>query len=307
MSDLLLELEGLSRRFGAVKALDDVTARVPPGAIGLLGPNGAGKTTLLKILIGLLAPTSGAARILGRDVRRESLRIRQDLGFLPETDAFVLGLDAVRLVSLAGMIAGMPRRQALRRTHEVLSTLGLEEARYRKLDGYSTGMKQRLKLAQALVHDPPLLILDEPTDGLDPRGRADMLRTISGLVRSGGKSLILSSHLLRDVEELCDWILVLNEGKLVWSGRIDDLRSPRESRFRVSCLSGEARLREALAREGCELLDETRNGGLRICAPSGWDGARFFRIAGEAGAVIRELGPDRESLDQLFERLVRGG
>ncbi|MBN1422531.1 MAG: ABC transporter ATP-binding protein, partial [Planctomycetes bacterium] len=170
MAEHLLELDGLSRRFGAVKALDDVTARVPPGGIGLLGPNGAGKTTLLKILIGLLAPTAGVARVLGRDVRRESLRIRQELGFLPETDAFVPGLDAVRLVSLAGGIAGMPRRQALRRTHEVLSALGLEEARYRALDGYSTGMRQRLKLAQALVHDPPLLILDEPTNGLDPRG-----------------------------------------------------------------------------------------------------------------------------------------
>ncbi|MBN1421185.1 MAG: hypothetical protein JXP34_20600, partial [Planctomycetes bacterium] len=143
--------------------------------------------------------------------------------------------------------------------------------------------------------------------GLDPRGRTDMLRTIRDLVRERGKSLILSSHLLRDVEELCEWILVLDRGRLVWSGRIDDLREPADSRYRLRCISGAGPFREALAREGCEILDEPRNGGLRIRAPSGWEGARFFRIAGDVGAVIREFGPDRESLDQLFERLVRGG
>src|SRR6516225_7753326 len=190
----LIELTGVTRTFGAFTALNDVTLSLPPGRIGLLGPNGAGKSTLLKILMGLIPPSSGQGRVLeealGGD--RDSAgnwRLRRLIGFMPEADALVPGLTGVEYVALAGELYGMPRREAQRRAHEVLSYLELEDARYRRLEEYSTGMKQRLKLAQALVHDPPLLLLDEPTSGLDPAGRDAMLRLLRTLAKEHGKSI----------------------------------------------------------------------------------------------------------------------
>src|SRR6516225_5436738 len=203
----LIELTGVTRTFGAFTALHDVTLRLPPGRIGLLGPNGAGKSTLLKILMGLLPPSSGGGRILDHELTSGrgtgNWRLRQQIGFMPEADALIPVLRGVEYVALAGELYGMPRKQAQRRAHEVLTYLELEDARYRKLEEYSTGMKQRLKLAQAIVHDPPVLLLDEPTSGLDPAGRTAMLQLLVQLGKDFGKSLILSTHLLADVEPVC--------------------------------------------------------------------------------------------------------
>src|SRR5947209_8251188 len=203
--DHLIDLRSISRDFGTFHALRDVTLQLPPGRIGLLGPNGAGKSTLLKILMGLLPPSSGEGRVLGQPISTSpnsdgNYQLRRQIGFMPEADALVPGLRGVEYVSLAGELYGMPRRQAQRRAHEVLTYLELEDARYRKLEEYSTGMKQRLKLGQALVHDPPVLLLDEPTSGLDPSGRDTMLRLLLELGKEHGKSLIVSTHLLGDVE-----------------------------------------------------------------------------------------------------------
>ena len=203
MTDLL-HLESITRTFGAFTALHDVTLTLPPGRIGLLGPNGAGKSTLLKILMGLIPPSSGSGRVLdqelgGHDDSEGSWRLRRLIGFMPEADALVPGLTGIEYVGLAGELYGMPRREAQRRAHEVLSYLELEEARYRRVEEYSAGMKQRAKLAQALVHDPPVLLLDEPTSGLDPAGRDAMLRLSRNLGLEHGKSILLSTHLLADV------------------------------------------------------------------------------------------------------------
>src|SRR4051794_35544244 len=206
----LIDLTAVTRRFGAFTALHALTLRLPPGRIGLLGPNGAGKSTLLKLLMGLLPPSEGSGAVLGLPLG--SWKLRQMVGFMPEADALVPGLKGVEYVALAGELYGMARAQARRRAHEVLTYLDLEEARYRLLEEYSAGMKQRLKLAQALVHDPPVLLLDEPTSGLDPAGRDAMLRLLLRLGRDHDKSMILSTHLLADVEQVCEQVVILHEG-----------------------------------------------------------------------------------------------
>src|SRR5215472_6824478 len=210
-----IDLDHISRWYGAHQALRDVSLHVESGRIGLLGPNGAGKSTLLKILLGLLAPSAGGGRVLGHDLTRPGNDLRRIIGYMPEADNLIPGLRGAEYVALAGELYGMPRREAQRRAHEVLTYLGLEDARYRYLDEYSTGMKQRLKLAQALVHDPPVLLLDEPTSGLDPAGRDAMLRLLQALAKEHGKSFLLSTHLLGDVERVCDTVVILHHGHVL--------------------------------------------------------------------------------------------
>src|SRR5947208_12407652 len=219
----LIELHNVDRWYGTQQASRDVSLHLEPGRIGLLGPNGAGKSTLLKILMGLLPPSAGGGSILGRDLVQAGAELRRAIGYMPETDSLIPGLRGAEYVALAGELYGMPRRQALRRAHEILTSLELEEARYRRLEEYSTGMKQRLKLAQALVHDPPVLLLDEPTSGLDPAGRDAMLQLLLTLGREHGKSFILSTHLLGDVERVCETVLILHEGRVLRQGGVKEL------------------------------------------------------------------------------------
>src|SRR5512142_1241297 len=193
-------ITNLTVRYGAKTAVKDLSVEVPEGCVGLLGPNGAGKTTLIKTLLGFLKPASGRGSVLGLDVGAHGMRIRQRTGLMPEADCYIPGMNAVSFVSYAGELAGMPGRQALRRAHEVLEYCGLGEARYRNVETYSTGMKQRIKLAQAMVHGPKLLFLDEPTNGLDPAGRDDMLRLIRDISHGKGINVLVSSHLLPDIE-----------------------------------------------------------------------------------------------------------
>src|SRR5438874_3313588 len=230
-SNLLIDLQHVTLRYGTLTALDDVTLRVAPGRIGLLGPNGAGRSTLLKLVMGLLAPSAGTGTVLGHPLGGDGWHLRRKIGFMPEADALVPGMTGVEYVALAGELCGMPRKQAQRRSHEVLTYLELEDARYRQLDEYSLGMKQRIKLAQALVHDPPVLLLDEPTSGLDPAGRDAMLELLRALGREHGKSLLLSTHLLGDVERVCDSVVILHEGRVLRHGSVDELRTRRPDRY----------------------------------------------------------------------------
>src|SRR3954470_12382323 len=237
--DHLIELHELTRTFGAFTALDRVTLALPPGRVGLLGPNGAGKSTLLKVLMGLIPPTAGTGRVLDQDLGGDrdaagNWRLRRLIGFMPEADALVPGLTGLEYVSLAGELYGMPRREAQRRAHEVLSYLELEEARYRRVEEYSTGMKQRAKLAQAIVHDPPALLLDEPTSGLDPAGRDAMLDLLARLARDHGKALLLSTHLLGDVERVCTAVVILHQGRVLCQGGVADLCRRRHDRYRLT-------------------------------------------------------------------------
>src|ERR687890_2097697 len=221
--DAVVTLDGVTVIYGKNQALKNVTARFARGAVGLLGPNGAGKSTMLKSLLGFVKPDAGQMQVLGLDVARHPLEIRARIGYMPESDAHIPGMNAVSFVAYCGELAGLPRVDAMQRAHEVLFYVGLGEARYRNVETYSTGMKQRIKLAQALVHDPDVLFLDEPTNGMDPKGREEMLELVRDLAHNKGVSLILSSHLLPDVEYTCDHIVVLKAGTVAAHGPIEHL------------------------------------------------------------------------------------
>src|SRR5216110_2311977 len=221
---MLFRLSNVTKTYGKITALRHLSVEIPAGAVGLLGPNGAGKTTLIRTLLGLISINSGSGQILDMDIRRQRLAIRQTVGFVPEDECLFPNVVGVEFVAYAGELGGMSRKDALQRAHEVLDYVGLGEARYRRVDSYSTGMKQRLKLASAIVHDPKLLILDEPTNGMDPDGRNDILELARDLAHNKGMSLLFSSHLLPDVEAVCEYVMVLGRGRLLAQGRIQDMK-----------------------------------------------------------------------------------
>src|ERR1051325_1805356 len=225
--DPVVVLEGVPVTYGQSRPRRDVTTSFSAGAVGLLGPNGAGKSTLIKALLGFVVPARGRMRVIGLDVAESPLEIRARVGYMPESDAHIPGMNAVSFVGYCGELAGLPRVDAMQRAHEVLFYVGLGEARYRNVETYSTGMKQRIKLAQALVHDPDLLFLDEPTNGMDPKGRDEMLELVRDLGHGKGVNLILSSHLLPDVEYTCDDVVVIDKGRVAVHGLIESLKQPR--------------------------------------------------------------------------------
>jgi ABC-2 type transport system ATP-binding protein len=300
----LIELEDVSRWYGTFQALAGVTFRLVPGRIGLLGPNGAGKSTLLKILLGLLPPSSGRVRVFGRDVGQDGASLRRMIGYMPEAEGLIPGLSGVDFVALAGELYGMPRREARRRAHEVLTALDLEEARYRRLEEYSTGMKQRIKLAQALVHDPPILLLDEPTSGLDPAGRDGMLELLRNLGREHGKSLILCTHLLGDVERVCETVLILDQGRLLRKGTVSELCAHRQDRYRLQVQGDVKAFRDELLLAGVRLVEDNGRGRWRVAVPAGWTTRAFFELANNRNATLQGLQRDDESLEELFHRVL---
>jgi ABC-2 type transport system ATP-binding protein len=301
------EIRGLSVRYGSFVALKDLTVVIPDGCTGLLGPNGSGKTTLLRTMLGFIAPASGGGAVMGADVRTQGPLIRQRVGLMPEQDCHIPGMSAVQFVAYAGELAGMPAEQALRRAHEVLEYCGLGEARYRNVETYSTGMKQRIKLAQALVHGPRLLLLDEPTNGLDPRGRQEMLELIRSISHGKGVNVLVSSHLLPDIERTCDEVIVIFRGELKAQGLVRDLRRldgrPVDVELREP--SG-AFLAETMAR-GLRLLESS---GSRYRFAGGDSPAATMRAALESaaktGAQVRGYQPAQRSLEEAFLEAVSG-
>jgi ABC-2 type transport system ATP-binding protein len=300
----LIELQHLNRWYGTQQALRDVSLTLEPGRIGLLGPNGAGKSTLLKILMGLLPPSSGDGKVLGHDLLRAGTDLRRAIGYMSEADSLIPGLRGAEYVALAGELYGMPRRQALRRAHEVLSYLDLEDARYRRLEEYSTGMKQRLKLGQALVHDPQVLLLDEPTTGLDPAGRDAMLRLLLDLGKDHGKSLLLSTHLLGDVERVCETVVILHQGQVLRQGQVAELRTRRHDRYRLQIQGNPKAYVEELRLEGARVMNDNGRGELRVAVPPGWATRAFFALADNHGVLLRGLQRDDEELEELFHRVI---
>src|SRR6187455_2542276 len=231
--DAVVQLDGVTVIYGKNQALKNVSAKFAKGAVGLLGPNGAGKSTMLKALLGFVKPDQGKMTVLDMDVAHAPLAIRARIGYMPESDSHIPGMNAVSFVAYCGQLAGLPAADAMQRSHEVLYYVGLGEARYRNVETYSTGMKQRIKLAQALVHDPDLLFLDEPTNGMDPKGRDEMLELIRDLGHNKGINLILSSHVMPDVESVCESVVVMNRGQVVMQGPIASLKKPAGHIFEV--------------------------------------------------------------------------
>jgi ABC-2 type transport system ATP-binding protein len=298
-------LDNVTVTYGANPALQDVSAVFAPGAVGLLGPNGAGKSTMIKALLGFIVPARGRMRVLGLDVATSPLEIRSRVGYMPESDAHIPGMNAVSFVAYCGELAGLPRVDAMQRAHEVLFYVGLGEARYRNVETYSTGMKQRIKLAQALVHDPDLLFLDEPTNGMDPKGRDEMLELVRDLAHNKGVSLILSSHLLPDVEYTCDSVVVMDKGRVAAQGGIEALKQPRGRVFELRVkTAGEVeafvrRLREAGL--DCHATDEDV---MRVFVPGDGGARQLFALAAADGVQVRHLRPSVPTLEDVFAHAV---
>jgi len=306
VADELVKFQDLGVRYGALQALHGLTGGLARGATGLLGPNGAGKTSLLKVLLGFVTPDSGSLLAFGLDPRLEPLEVRRRIGYMPEGDCHLPGLSATSYVAFAGELSGLPRAEAVSRAHEVLYLVGLEEARYRPVDGYSTGMKQRAKLAQALVHDPELLLLDEPTNGLDPGARDEMLGLIAEIAGRGRTSVVLCSHLLPDVERVCERVIVLDQGRVATSGSIAELAGLRRVAYdvRVSVQQpGDANSYLTDLRDlGCECVE--REEGFRVGLPDGRGPELLFEAARDCGVQVRYLRPATETLEDVFLRAV---
>jgi ABC-2 type transport system ATP-binding protein len=300
---MAIELQDISFSYGAVRALDAVSIDIGDGAVGLLGPNGAGKSTLLRILLGFLTPEKGEGRVLGLDIRRERSEIRRLVGYMPEDDCFIPGMDAVTFVSFFGELGGMPRQEAMKRAHDVLFYVGLGEERYRLLETYSSGMRQRLKLAQAVVHDPKLLFLDEPTANLDPRGRVEILELVRDIMSVRDIQVLISSHILADIENLCSSVVILNKGRVAAHGRLEDLRAFDYRLFEVRVKGDVEAFRARLSECGCR-LDETEDKLLKIYMPADRNRLDIFRAANAAGVQVRSFEQSRTSLEDLFAQVV---
>jgi ABC-2 type transport system ATP-binding protein len=301
-------LDRVSVIYGSNRALRDVSAVFPPGAVGLLGPNGAGKSTMLKSLLGFIPPAAGRLEVLGLNVADKPLEVRARIGYMPETDGHIPGMNAVTFVAYCGQLAGLPKADAMQRAHEVLFYVGLGEARYRNVETYSTGMKQRIKLAQALVHDPDLVFLDEPTNGMDPKGRDEMLELIHDIAHNKGINLILSSHLLPDVEYVCDHVVVLDKGQVATHGTIEDLKGPSGRVYEVRVKGELAPFIAALEAAGME-CHETDEDIMRVFVPGpvnrpGEDQQRICTIAGQASTQVRHLKASLPTLEDVFARAI---
>src|SRR5262245_33208316 len=299
----VVKLDRVTVRYGRQQALRDVSATFPPGAVGLLGPNGAGKSTMLRSLLGFVVPDQGEMRVLDLDVKHAALKIRSRIGYMPESDAHIPGMNAVSFVAYCGALSGLPHSDAMQRAHEVLYYVGLGEARYRNVETYSTGMKQRIKLAQALVHDPDLLFLDEPTNGMDPKGREEMLELIRDIAHNKGLSLILSSHLLPDVEYTCDSVVVLDHGAVATQGPIKSLKGQGGRVFELRIKGASDRFVSGLRAAGleCHALD---GDVMRVFVPDGGGSQDLFRLAAQVGVQVRHLRPSVPTLEDVFAHAV---
>ena len=298
-----VELKNIHFSYGSVKALNGINLVLNEGATGLLGPNGAGKSTLLKIMLGFLTPDEGDGQVLGYDLRREQKFIRQRVGYMPEDDCYIPGMDGVSFTAYLGELSGMPRQEAMKRAHEVLFYVGLGESRYRLVETYSSGMRQRLKLAQALVHDPKLLFLDEPTANLDPAGRQDILELIGEIASSKDISVLLCSHLLDDIESICTDMVIINKGQIAASGRIEDLKMINYRLYELKIKGELPAFRLELEAAGCR-LEETEDRLIKIYTPPDFDQMEIFRAAARNGVQIRQFARSQSRLEDLFARVV---
>lgn len=303
----VIELEQLSVTFGKRPILKSLNGSLTGRAIGLLGPNGAGKTTLIHTLLGFHPPTSGTARIFGQDIALDAKQVRSAVGYMPERDSFIGRMSCVHFVRLMAELSGIPSEHALERAHEALFYVGLGEARYRPVDSYSLGMKQLAKLAQSIVHGPKLIILDEPTNGLDPPTRNRMISLIRQ-IRDGGRArILLSSHLLRDVEECCDEILVLKDGHIAANCNLEEERKANRKFIEVEMRGGDrGAFAEAIGGLGCEyaLLGERR---IKVIMGQSTEIRDLYRLAFEHGVQIRRLNFKRDSLEDIFLKAMENG
>ncbi|HEX3185218.1 MAG TPA: ABC transporter ATP-binding protein [Pyrinomonadaceae bacterium] len=302
----VIDLHGLSVSFGRRPILKNLRGDLRGRAIGLLGPNGAGKTTLIHTLLGFHEPTAGTAQIFGHDIVDEAKKIKSLIGYMPERDSFIAKMNAVHFVRLMGELSGLPAEAALERAHEALFYVGLGEARYRRLETYSLGMKQLAKLAQAIVHGPKLIFLDEPTNGLDPPARLRMIKLIREIRDSGQANIVLSSHLLLDVEECCDEILILRDGQIAVYCNLEEERKSNRKFLMLETRGDQKRFAEALEKLGCDyaITNATR---MKVVLQDGVEVRDLYRVAAEEQVQLRRLSYKRDSLEDIFLKAMENG
>ena len=302
----VITLDGLSVVLGGRPILKDLRGSLTGRSIGLLGPNGAGKTTLIHTLLGFYKASAGTAHIFGQDITRDAKQIRSLTGYMPERDSFIAQMTCVHFVSMMAELSGLPGEAALERAHEALFYVGLGEARYRTLDTYSLGMKQLAKLAQAIVHGPKLIILDEPTNGLDPPTRQRMIRLIREIRDSGEAHILLSSHLLRDVEECCDEILILKDGRIAANCNLEEERRAKRKFLEMEIRGDGGPFVEAIQRTGCEYAI-TGARRIKLVLQNGVEITDLYRLASEQQVQIRRLNFKRDSLEDIFLKAMEDG
>ena len=300
----LVKLDNITKDYGRLRALDAVSLSISSAVTGLLGPNGAGKTTLIKVLLGLVRVTSGSGQVLGHELTRQARAIRSQVGYMPEDDCYIAGLSGVEMLRFAARLSGLPSVEALRRAHEILDFCGIEQERYRDVGTYSSGMRQKLKFAQAIVHDPPFLILDEPTSGLDPEEREAMLDRIRVLVSRAGKSVLISTHILPDVQTVCDTVIILARGRVRVVERLEVLTVPASPAFEVRVFGQPDLLVERIRREGFEVQQDNQ-GTLTLVDADQQAARRVWTWAREVGVGIRSFTAARNSLEEIFLEAVR--
>ncbi|MGA8431115.1 MAG: ABC transporter ATP-binding protein [Candidatus Sulfotelmatobacter sp.] len=294
----VIELQGLSVRFGNREILKNLVCSLRGRAIGLLGPNGAGKSTLINTLLGFYQPSSGSARVLGHDIRTGTRSIRSLVGYMPENDALISKMSAVSFVQMMAELSGLPPSAALERAHEALFCVGLAEARYRELGTYSLGMKQLAKLAQAIAHGPKLLILDEPTNGLDPSARQRMIRMIRDIRDSKQLQIVLCSHLLRDVEDTCEEVLILKQGHIAHYSNLEEERKANKRFLELETYGANGDFTEAIEKLGCECAVTANR--LKMILADGIEIRDIYRLAAERDVRIRRLNFRRDTLEDIF-------
>ena len=294
---MIIGTDNLSKYYDHIPAIRELSIKIEEGATGLLGPNGAGKSTLIRVLLGLLQPSSGDGTVLKFDIKKEGVKIREKIGYMPEHDCLIGNMTAVAFVTYMGVIRGLPKDDALQRAHETLYYAGIGEERYRKIKEYSSGMKQRVKLAQALVHDPEILFLDEPTDGMDPFGRDEMLAIIKDISKKG-KNVLLSSHILPDVEEVCDKVILINKGELVVEGSISELLENK------NILEVRVKKDPEILLKNIECRYEIFGNTIKIEDYPDNIYSKLLKNAAENNIQIRYISDARNSLEDLFVNLL---
>ncbi len=303
----VVEIENLTVRLGRREVLHGITCRLGASgtgqAVGLLGPNGAGKSTLILTLLGFLRPSAGYARVLGFDCRRNGREARARIGYMPENDAFIGEMTAVAFLRQMAELSGLPAETALEKAHEVLFHVGLGEARYRELRTYSYGMKQMAKLAQAIVHGPELVVLDEPTNGLDPAARRRMLALIREMKEAQGMSVLVCSHLLRDIEQVCDEAVILKDGTIVHHGNLEEERRSNRRFVELEVTGDDRHLRAALPEIGADGVPEG-GGRWRIVLPAGVEVDAIWGLAARQDLLVRKLSHRRDTLEEIFLKAV---
>ncbi len=299
--DKIIELKGIDFNYGDLKALNNINLSVGRGVYGLLGPNGAGKTTLMKVILGFLKPQKGEGRILDFDIKTLTKKIRRIIGYMPEIDSIIPDMDAISITAYLGEITGMPKQEAIKRAHEVLFYVGLEDERYRLVNTYSTGMRQRLKLAIALVHDPDILFLDEPTSGMDPTSRMEMLRLIKDISKKGAKNIIFSSHILSDIEEVGENVIIMNRGEILSVESIAGVNSVKYESFEIKLSDISDKPLKIFSEFYPEKMEKGR---ILLKIPKDTPSYKIFKIAKSNGLYVREFKRSKTTLEEIFMKTI---